>query len=406
MDVTVFGAGNVGLVTGACLAETGNSVVCVDIDEGKVAALRAGRPTMFEPGLEPMVAGNARRGRLRFTTDAELGVGHGDVLFIAVGTPAGENGAADLRHVLAVAADIGRFLQAPKIVVNESTVPVGTADLVRRKIGEALAARNADMDFDVASIPEFQREGAAVGDFMRPDRIVIGCGRSDTREILERLYAPFGGGGNIVGMDARSAELTKYAANVMLATRVSVMNELAGLAERQGADIEAVRRGVGGDSRIGGHFLRAGSGYGGSCLPKDVKALIRAAASVGFEARRRESGGSGQRPPENRAGREDAGALRRSRRSDFRALGPGVQTEYRRHAGSAEPRRDRRAAGGRRRGQGLRSGGGPGGGAAVRRHDRGLRAARRHGLRGGRTRDRDRVGKSSAAPISPRCGWS
>ena len=282
----MFGTGNVGLVTGACLAEMGNSVVCVDIDEDKVASLRAGRVPMFEPGLERMVIGNARGGRLRFTTDAELGVGHGEVLFIAVGTPPDDDGSADLRHVLAVAEDIGRFLRAPKIIVNVSTVPVGTADLVRQKIREALSARNADIDFDVASNPEFQREGTAVRDFMQPDRIIIGCGRGETREVLERLYAPFDRNRDkIVPMGLRSAELTKYAANVMLAARISLMNELAGLAERLGADIEAVRLGVGTDPRIGHHFIRAGAGYGGSCLPKDVKALIRTAASVGFETR-------------------------------------------------------------------------------------------------------------------------
>ena len=282
----MFGTGHVGLVTGACFAQMGHRVLCVDIDADKVASLRAGGVPMFEPDLERMVITNAHGGRLRFTTDARLGVGHGEVLFIAVGTPAGEDGAADLRHVLAVAEDIGRFLKAPKVVVNESTVPVGTADRVRNKIGEALAARHADIDFDVASNPEFQREGAAVGDFMNPDRIVIGCERTATRKVLERLYAPLNRDRDkIVHMDARSAELTKYAANVMLATRISLMNELASLAEKLGADIEAVRRGVGADSRIGRHHIRAGTGYGGSCLSKDVKAVVRAAARVGCESR-------------------------------------------------------------------------------------------------------------------------
>ena len=282
----MFGTGHVGLVTGACFAEMGHSVLCVDIDADKVASLRAGRVPMFEPDLERMVNSNTRDGRLRFTTDAQLGVGHGEVLFIAVGTPADAAGAADLRHVLAVAEDIGRFLEAPKIIVNESTVPVGTADQVREKISEVLAARNADIDFDVASNPEFQREGTAIGDFMQPDRIIVGCERMDTRKVLERLFAPLDRNRDkILYMDVRSAELTKYAANVMLATRISLMNELAGLAERLGADIEAVRRGVGGDPRIGRHHLRAGTGYGGSCLPKDVKAVVRAGASVGFETR-------------------------------------------------------------------------------------------------------------------------
>ena len=286
MNITVFGTGYVGLVTGACFAEMGNSVLCVDIDAAKIAALRAGRAPMFEPGLEQMVLNNTHVGRLRFTTDAQQGVGHGEVLFIAVGTPPDEDGSADLRFVLAVAEDIGRYLEAPKIVVNKSTVPVGTADRVRERIGQVLATRGAEIDFDVASNPEFLKEGAAVNDFMRPDRIVIGSGRTHTRDILESLYTPFNRNHDkVVHMDVRSAELTKYAANVMLATRISLMNELASLAERLGADIEAVRRGIGTDPRIGHHFIYAGTGYGGSCFPKDVKALIRMGASVGFATR-------------------------------------------------------------------------------------------------------------------------
>ena len=282
----MFGTGYVGLVTGACFAEMGNSVLCVDIDADKVAALQASRVPMFEPGLEQMVINNARGGRLRFTTDAQLGVGHGEVLFIAVGTPADEDGSADLRYVLAVAEDIGRYLDASRIVVNKSTVPVGTADRVRERIARVLSARNADIDFDVASNPEFLKEGAAVSDFMKPDRIIVGCERMETRKLLERLYAPFNRNHDkVVHMDVRSAELTKYAANVMLATRISLMNELASLAEKLGADIEAVRRGIGTDPRIGYHFIYAGTGYGGSCFPKDVKALIRTGASIGFDAR-------------------------------------------------------------------------------------------------------------------------
>lgn len=286
MNITMFGTGYVGLVSGACLAEMGNSVLCVDIDVDRVAALDAGQVPMFEPGLGQMVANNAAGGRLRFTTDARLGVDHGDVLFIAVGTPAGEDGSADLSDVLAVAADIGRYLEVPKIVVNKSTVPVGTADRVREKIGQVLASREADVDFDVVSNPEFLKEGAAVNDFMKPDRIVIGCESAATRQLLERLYAPFNRNHDkVVHMDVRSAELTKYAANVMLATRISLMNELASLAEKLGADIEAVRRGIGTDPRIGYHFIYAGTGYGGSCFPKDVKALVRTGASVGIETR-------------------------------------------------------------------------------------------------------------------------
>ena len=286
MRVTLFGTGYVGLVTGTCFAEMGNSVLCVDIDAARVEALERGDIPMFEPGLERMVVNNAGAGRLRFTTDSQQGVRHGEVLFIAVGTPADEDGSADLSFVLAVAEDIGRHLEEAKIVVDKSTVPVGTADQVRQRIRKALAARGADIDFDVASNPEFLKEGAAVNDFMKPDRIIIGSERAHTREVLERLYAPFNRNHDkVVRMDIRSAELTKYAANVMLATRISLMNELASLAEKLGADIEAVRRGIGTDPRIGYHFIYAGTGYGGSCLPKDVQALIRTGASVGFEAR-------------------------------------------------------------------------------------------------------------------------
>ena len=286
MRVTIFGTGYVGLVTGACFAEMGNSVLCVDIDADKVAALQAGGVPIFEAGLERMLVNNASVGRLRFTTDTKQGVSHGEVLFIAVGTPADEDGSADLRSVLATAEAIGRYLNEPKIVVDKSTVPVGTADRVGQRISQVLAARGADIDFDVASNPEFLKEGAAVNDFMKPDRIVIGSGRAHTREVLERLYAPFNRNHDkLVHMDVRSAELTKYAANVMLATRISLMNELASLAEKLGADIEAVRRGIGTDPRIGYHFIYAGTGYGGACFPKDVQALIHMGASVGFENR-------------------------------------------------------------------------------------------------------------------------
>ena len=264
----------------------GNAVLCVDIDADKVAALQAGGVPIFEPGLERMVINNADGGRLQFTTGMQQGVNHGEVLFIAVGTPADADGSADLRFVLAVAEDIGRYLEEAKLVVDKSTVPVGTADLVRQRIRAVLAARGADIDFDVASNPEFLKEGAAVNDFMKPDRIVIGSGRAHTREVLERLYAPFNRNHDkVVHMDVRSAELTKYAANVMLATRISLMNELASLAEKLGADIEAVRRGIGTDPRIGYHFIYAGTGYGGACFPKDVQALIHTGASVGFETR-------------------------------------------------------------------------------------------------------------------------
>ncbi len=282
MNVTVFGAGYVGLVTGGCFAEMGNSVVCVEVDAERVAALQAGRMPIFEPGLEPLVAKNFAAGRLRFTSSAEEGVGHGKVLFVAVGTPALEDGGADLSSVLAVGAQIGRHMNAPKIIVNKSTVPVGTADRMRREVAEALRARGLDLDFDVVANPEFLKEGAAVNDFMRPDRVIIGASRAASRVHLERLYEPFvRNHDRFIHMNERSAELAKYAANAMLATRISLINELAGVAERVGADIEAVRRGLGRDHRIGTHFLYAGVGYGGACFPKDIKALIHTADELG-----------------------------------------------------------------------------------------------------------------------------
>ena len=285
MNLSMFGTGYVGLVTGACFAEMGNSVLCVDIDAEKIAALEAGRMPFFEPGLARIVANNIREGRLRFCTGLRQGVEHGDMLFITVGTPPKQDGKADLGAALSVAESIGRHMAAPKIIVNKSTVPVGTADMVRDKIAEALAARGMDLDFDVASNPEFLKEGAAVSDFMKPDRVIIGCDRTDTLEWLQQLYAPFNRNHEkIVHMDARSAELSKYAANAMLATRISLMNELAGLAERLDADIESVRRGIGMDPRIGHHFIYPGVGYGGSCFPKDMKAIMHMATSVGFEA--------------------------------------------------------------------------------------------------------------------------
>ncbi|MCY4341964.1 MAG: UDP-glucose/GDP-mannose dehydrogenase family protein [Gammaproteobacteria bacterium] len=285
MKVTIFGTGYVGLVTGTCFAEMGNAVLCVDVDAERIKALAAGRIPIHEPGLAPLVAANAAAGRLRFTQDADQGVDHGEILFIAVGTPARKDGQADLRFVFQVAERIGRRMVDAKIVVDKSTVPVGTADQVRAIIGAALRQRGADFDFDVVANPEFLKEGAAVNDFMRPDRIVIGANQDASRARLERLYEPFSRNRDkFVHMDARSAELCKYAANAMLATRISLMNELANVAEAVGADIEAVRLGVGRDPRIGTHFIYAGAGYGGACLPKDVKALIHAAAEAGVEA--------------------------------------------------------------------------------------------------------------------------
>ena len=282
MKVTVFGTGYVGLVQGAVLADVGHEVLCVDVDEAKVQALRAGRIPIYEPGLQPLVADNAALGRLRFTTDAAEGVRHAEVLFLAVGTPPGEDGSADLRHVLAVARTVAQHMDKPLCIVNKSTVPVGTADRVAATVREGLAARGLELEFNVVSNPEFLKEGAAVADCQRPDRIVIGTDSPAAERRLRELYAPFNRNHDrMVVMDVRSAELTKYAANAMLATRISFMNELALLAEKMGADIEAVRLGIGSDPRIGTHFLYAGCGYGGSCFPKDVKALIKTASDEG-----------------------------------------------------------------------------------------------------------------------------
>ena len=284
MKITMFGTGYVGLVTGTCFAEMGNDVICVDINPHIISMLESGRVPIFEPGLENMVKSNHEQGRLQFTTDAKRAVTSSDVLFIAVGTPPDEDGSADLSHVLEVARTIGRYMETPKVVVDKSTVPVGTADKVREEIAGMLAERNVDIEFDVASNPEFLKEGAAVADFMKPDRIVIGSRNELSARTLEQLYAPFNRNHDkIVHMDLRSAELTKYAANIMLATRISLMNELANLAETLGADIENVRRGIGTDPRIGYHFIYAGAGYGGSCFPKDVKALIQTAEQVDYE---------------------------------------------------------------------------------------------------------------------------
>ena len=286
MRIAIFGTGYVGLVTGACLAEVGHDVVCVDIDAAKLEGLRRGVIPIFEPGLEPMVKANHAAGRLDFSTDAAQAIAHGDVVFIAVGTPPDEDGSADLQYVLQVAKTIGRHIEKPTLVVNKSTVPVGTADKVRAAIAAELGTRGVALAFDVVSNPEFLKEGDAVNDCMRPDRIVIGAGNAASIEALKRLYAPFNRNRDrVVAMDVRSAELTKYAANAMLATKISFMNEMANIAERVGADIEQVRHGIGSDPRIGWHFIYPGAGYGGSCFPKDVQALARTAGQHGYDAR-------------------------------------------------------------------------------------------------------------------------
>ena len=286
MKVTVFGIGYVGLVQGAVLAEVGHDVVCIDIDANKVERLKQGHIPIYEPGLEALVKENHAAGRLNFTTDAVAGVKHGEVQFIAVGTPPDEDGSADLKYVLAVAETIAQHMEGHQIIIDKSTVPVGTADKVSAKIAQVLAARQReDLSFDVVSNPEFLKEGSAVADCMRPDRIVIGTNSKTAEDVMRELYAPFNRNHEkIIVMDVRSAELTKYAANCMLATKISFMNEMANLAEMLGADIEMVRQGIGSDPRIGYQFLYAGVGYGGSCFPKDVQALIRTADSIDFDA--------------------------------------------------------------------------------------------------------------------------
>ena len=274
MKITMIGTGYVGLVTGTCLAEVGNDVLCLDVDARKIEMLKGGGVPIHEPGLEPMIHRNVAAGRLRFTTDVGAAVGHGNVQFIAVGTPPDEDGSADMQYVLQAARNIGRRMTQWTLVVDKSTVPVGTAERVREAIAEELSARGVDIPYAVASNPEFLKEGAAVEDFMKPDRVVIGADNERAIAILRNIYAPFQRNRErLLVMDLRSAELTKYAANAMLATRISFMNELANLADRLGADIEAVRQGIGSDPRIGYHFLYPGAGYGGSCFPKDVKAL-------------------------------------------------------------------------------------------------------------------------------------
>ena len=287
MKITVIGSGYVGLVTGACLAELGNHVFCLDVDPRKIAVLNDGGVPIHEPGLDEIIARNIKAGRITFSTDVAASVAHGDIQFIAVGTPPDEDGSADLQYVVAAARNIGRHMTGFKVVVDKSTVPVGTGDKVRAAIEQELAARGqADLKLAVVSNPEFLKEGAAVDDFMRPDRIVIGVEEGDggqqARELMRQLYAPLNRNHErILYMDVRSAEFTKYAANAMLATRISFMNELANLADKLNVDIENVRKGIGSDPRIGFSFLYAGTGYGGSCFPKDVQALVRTAAEYG-----------------------------------------------------------------------------------------------------------------------------
>lgn len=286
MRISIFGTGYVGLVTGACLAEVGHQVLCVDIDHEKIAKLQQGIIPIYEPGLESLIKENHDDGRLIFTTDIQTAVSYAKVQFIAVGTPPDEDGSADLQYVLSVANSIGQFMQDEKIIVDKSTVPVGTADKVAATVAQQLKQRELELDFQVVSNPEFLKEGAAVTDFMKPDRIIIGTNNQIAEKVLRELYAPFNRNHDrMIFMDVRSAELTKYAANSMLATKISFMNEMANLAERLGADIEQVRLGIGSDPRIGYHFIYPGCGYGGSCFPKDVQALAQTALQAGYEAK-------------------------------------------------------------------------------------------------------------------------
>ena len=284
MKISMIGTGYVGLVTGTCLADAGNQVLCLDLDAAKIKILQDGGIPIHEPGLLELVRKNVAAGRLRFTTDIQESVAFGEVQFIAVGTPPDEDGSADLQYVVSAARNIGRFMTSEKVIVDKSTVPVGTADKVRAAIADELERRGVTIAFHVVSNPEFLKEGAAVEDFQRPDRIVVGLDSQHAETVMREIYAPFQRHHDkLMVMDVRSAELTKYAANAMLATRISFMNELANLAESLGADIENVRRGIGSDSRIGYGFLYSGAGYGGSCFPKDVKALIKTAAANGHD---------------------------------------------------------------------------------------------------------------------------
>lgn len=286
MKIAVVGTGYVGLVTGTCLAEVGTNVTCIDIDKKKIEGLKNGVMPIYEPGLEPMVTRNYKKGKLHFSTDITSAIKDADVAFIAVGTPPGEDGSADLQYVLKVASQIGANMNSYGVVVTKSTVPVGTAEKVRAAVQEQLDARGVDIDFDISSNPEFLKEGAAIDDFMKPDRIVVGVDTAKAEETMRKLYKPFIMNGHpLIFMDIPSAEMTKYAANSMLATRISFMNDIANLCEIMGADVNAVRKGIGSDPRIGSRFIYAGIGYGGSCFPKDVKALIETGKQNNYRMR-------------------------------------------------------------------------------------------------------------------------
>lgn len=285
MKITIFGTGYVGLVTGSCLADVGHDVMCIDVDEAKINSLRQGHIPIYEPGLDSVVSQNIESGSLKFSTNIQEGVDYSDVIFIAVGTPSNEDGSADLTYVLRVAESVGQHMTRPKFMISKSTVPVGTCDKVSATLAKTLAKRGEKISYHVISNPEFLKEGAAVADFMKPDRIIVGCSSDEARELMRELYAPFNRNHDrMIFMDVRSSELTKYVANAMLATKISFINEMANIAESLGADIEMVRKGIGADPRIGYHFIYPGCGYGGSCFPKDVKALARSAQEVGYPA--------------------------------------------------------------------------------------------------------------------------
>ena len=350
MKIAIVGTGYVGLVSGACFAEMGLDITCVDIDREKIDALNAGAIPIYEPGLDALVQRNVRAGRLHFTTDLTECLDHVEVVFSAVGTPPDEDGSADLRYVLEVARTFGRHIRKYTVLVTKSTVPVGTARKVKAVIEEELARRGCQVPFDVASNPEFLKEGAAIKDFMSPDRVVVGVESERARELMARLYRPFLiNNFRVLFMDIPSAEMTKYAANAMLATRISFMNEIANLCDRVGADVEMVRKGIGSDARIGNKFLYPGCGYGGSCFPKDVKALARTGRENGCTMQIIEA--------VERVNERQKSVVFEKLQAALGDLGAGVQTRNRRHARSPGDGGDRPSAGGRRRGLRLRSGG-------------------------------------------------
>ncbi len=352
MKIAVIGTGYVGLVAGACFAENGNDVVCVDKDEAKLRVLRRGKIPIFEPGLEELVRRNRAEKRLTFTSQIGTAVRASSIIFIAVGTPQGEDGSADLQHVLGVAREIARSMNGYKVIVDKSTVPVGTAERVRE-----IVRRETTHPFSVVSNPEFLKQGAAVEDFMKPDRVVIGAEDPRATQLMTELYSPFTRtGAPIMVMDCASAEMCKYAANAMLATKISFMNEVARVCELYGADVDQVRRAIGSDRRIGPAFLFPGVGYGGSCFPKDVQAIMKFSADKDYCFEILDAVGAGQPAAEVLAGREDAQAFRFARGADGRGVGARVQAENRRHAGSAGDHDHRALAGSWSDGQGVRSG--------------------------------------------------